>query len=715
MKIFSHIHKINYQYKNINYNANQKRRKMLNIKKALAVWAVLLCLNSNNVIALEAGVQKNKYPDYGYEFVGNDKFEKFNRKVFTFNGGLNKCVLRPVHTVWASVMPQYGMDRIMSATNNIEYPIRLVSTLVQRDFKASGTETVRFLTNTTIGLGGLYDPAKKIFKIEPVQENMEQALAKCKVKQGPYLVIPILMSTSPRNIAGRILDAGLNPSSYIASPVLAAVKAGILVNRTSYMQPISKMIESTYADPYDIMKKLYGIENHIKTANLDRADVIEKTQKAFDENEIFHTEINEEEQNIVKVKNTVIEGSAQAQKVIIQPDDLKADMVLEDYNPQDPVTDSMRTALFDLPGINDSIWNELSLWNRCFAKRIRTGSVNIDPDKENYKYRYIMQKDKNSPVAIVYPSTGEGITSHHSVVLAKLFFDAGYSVIIQGSHFQWEFVKSMPDTYKPGIPSNDAEHLRMVTTQIIDSLQTKYKCKFQDNILIGTSFGALTSLFVAAKESQENTLNISKYIAINPPIELLYAMNSMDKNSEQWSENPSNLKERVALTAAKVIQIYNKKDEKNFKFESLPFSQEEAKLITGFIMHQKLSDLIFAIENSKSPDKKELYASIHNTNFQDYAKKYLLSDDMTLKSLAYDCSLYSISDYLKKAENFRIYHTLDDYLINKKQLRTLKNYTGKKTVIVSNGGHLGYLYRPEFIESLKKDITKSNALISENR
>ena len=102
----------------------------------------------------------------------------------------------------------------------------------------------------------------------------------------------------------------------------------------------------------------------------------------------------------------------------------------------------------------------------------------------------------------------------------------------------------------------------------------------------GTSFGALTSLFVAAKESQENTLNISKYIAINPPIELLYAMNSMDRNSEQWSENPSNLKERVALTAAKVIQIYNKKDEKNFKFESLPLPQEEAKLNTGFIIHQ---------------------------------------------------------------------------------------------------------------------------------
>lgn len=185
---------------------------------------------------------------------------------------------------------------------------------------------------------------KKIFKIEPVQENMEQALAKCKVKQGPYLVIPILMSTSPRNIAGRILDAGLNPSSYIASPVLAAVKAGILVNRTSYMQPISKMIESTYADPYDIMKN-FTAQKTISKQQISTGLTLQKNAKAFDENEISHTEINEEEQNIVKVKNTVIEGSAQAQKVIIQPDDLKADMVLEDYNPQDPVTDSMRTAL----------------------------------------------------------------------------------------------------------------------------------------------------------------------------------------------------------------------------------------------------------------------------------------------------------------------------------------------------------------------------------
>lgn len=126
-----------------------------------------------------------------------------------------------------------------------------------------------------------------------------------------------------------------------------------------------------------------------------------------------------------------------------------ADMVLFDYNPQCPVVDSMRTALFDLPGINDSIWNELSLWNRCFSKKIKTSQVNIIPQRDDYKFRYILQKEKTSPLAIIYPSIGEGITSHHSVVLAKLFYEAGYSVIIQGSNFQWEFVKSMPEDYRP--------------------------------------------------------------------------------------------------------------------------------------------------------------------------------------------------------------------------------------------------------------------------
>lgn len=689
---------------------------MTSFKKTLAVFTVLLCLNFYlPSIALEAAVTTNKYPDYGYIYLGKDKFEKFNRRVFVFNSALNKYALKPIHTIWASVMPKYGIERIQCATNNIEYPIRLASTLLQKDFKASKTETVRFLTNTTIGIGGLYDPAKKIFKIEPVSENMEQALTKCKVKQGPYIVVPILSSSSPRGICGKILDTGLNPSSYVASPILAMVKAGIMVNRTSYMQPIVKMIESTYADPYEISRKLYGLESHIKASNLDRKDFFEQCVQSEEE------KISETDTRIVSVTNQVIQGSAHTDSIVLpemknnsQNDNLKADIVLKDYNPQNPVIDSMRTALFDLPEINKSIWNELSVWNRCFCKKIKTSSVKIDDSKaEKYNFRYIMQKNSSSPVAIIYPSIGEGINSYHSSVLAKIFYDKGYSVIIQGSHFQWEFVKSMPSEYKPGLPARDAYYLKQVTSKIIAKLEDKYNHSFGNRVVLGTSFGAMTTLFLANEESKNNTLNITKYISISPPIELLYAMNQIDKNSEEWQKSPDTLKDKVALTAAKVINITQMKNAPDKKIDTLPFSEEEAKLITGFIMHQKLSDLILTLEHTNTCKKCDIYKDINNMNFNDYAQKYLLSEkSKNIDELDEEISLYSITEYLKNNNNYTIYHTLDDYLVNTNQLKQLKKLSGEKTVLISNGAHLGFLYRQEFLEDLKKKITLKNDAVA---
>lgn len=690
-------------------------------KKFLICLIVLLCA-INISYAEELVKQQSKYPDYSYIYLGPDKYEKINRKVFNFNLGLNKYAIRPVHILWCSIMPEYGIERIQSAYKNIEYPKRLISSLIQKDFKSSGTETVRFLTNTTLGVAGMFDPAKKIFNLEPVNEDMEQALTKCKCNSGSYLVLPVMNGTTARGIAGKILDTSLNPTTYVGTPVLAMVKAGLTVNRTSYMQPFIKMIESTYADPYEIARKMYGIDNYIKCNNLDRKEILENGFKAVEEEpktELVentldmrgkHENNNENDEKLTVAE--IIKGGTNIDNIILKSynldnSKLMADMLLYDYNPQNPVVDSMRTALFDMPEVDASIWNELSIWNRCFSKKIKTSSVNITPEKENYKFKYIMQKDKNSPVAIIYPSIGEGITSRHSVILAKIFYDAGYSVIIQGSHFQWEFVKCMPDSYKPGIPSQDAEYLKTVTSKIVENLEHTYNCKFREKTVIGTSFGALTTLFLANQEFQNNTLNITKYISICPPIELVYAMQQVDKNSEEWDKNPDEIKNKAAVTAAKVIQLSDMKNSDNdIKISSLPFTEDEGKLITGFIMHQKLSDLIFTLEKTPKNKKTEIYNTINNMNYRDYTEKYLLGDKYkTLEDLQKASSLLSLEEFLKNSTNYKIYHTLDDYLVNQKQLKQLKIYTGKKTVLLSNGAHLGFLYKPEFIEDLKREIT----------
>ena len=368
----------------------------------------------------------------------------------------------------------------------------------------------------------------------------------------------------------------------------------------------------------------------------------------------------------------------------------------------------MRTALFEDKSVNKSIWNELSIWNRSFAKQIKTASINIDAERASYKYRYILQKDKTAPLVILYPSIGEGSNAHHSVIFAKLFYDAGYSVVIQGSHFHWEFVKSMPEGYCPGIPSNDADYIRLVTSKIMESLCAKYGCEFREKVVVGTSFGAMATLFVAAKESKNNTLGIDKFIAISPPIELVYALEQLDKNSEEFDKNSEEVKHKTAITAAKILQLTQLKENSDYKIDTLPFSDEEGKLITTFILRQKLSDLIFTIENIAKGDKTDIYQKINNMSYRDYAEKYLLKNGMlTLDDLRYETGLYSLAEYLTNNDNYKIYHSLDDYFTNKDQIARLKTLTNKHLVCLNCGAHLGFLYRKEFIESLKNDIEQN--------
>lgn len=689
---------------------------MFKNKKIFIVLVLIFSITLNFFFPAFA-TEGSKYCDFSRMYVGEDKYESFNRKMFNLNGKLNKFIARPIHIIWSSIMPKYGIERIQNIYNNIEYPKRLASCLLQKDFEGVKTETKRFITNTTIGLGGMFDPAEKFFRIKQVSENMDQALCKCKMKSGPYIVMPILSSSCPRSLLGRLLEAALDPSVYLASPLTSLIKGGFVINRTSFMQPVAKMIESTYADPYEISKKLYGMENFIKTSNLDKKDLLITDAKLLNKNIIANTnnenledimyqiEQIKDEEAILAGLEELTSGSSSGASSNLAPD-----IYLNDYKAQCPVVDSMRTALFDAPGINKSIWNDLSIWNRSFSKRIKTDSVSVYPNRNEYNFRYILQKDKNAPVAIFYPSVGEGVNSHHSTVFAKIFYDEGYSAIILGSHFQWEFAKSMPEGYCPGLPSKDADNLKLVTQKIINKLENEKKCKFKNKIIVGTSFGAMATLFVGDKEFKNDTMGIDKFIAISPPIELVYAINQVDNNSEELDKNTPDIKLKVATTAAKVIQITNIKNKANYKFKELPFSESEGKLITSFLMRQKLSDLIFTIEGIDKNKKTDFYNKISNIKFKDYAEKYLLANSGgTLEDLRYDTSLYSISDFLKNSEKYRIYHSLDDFFVNKNQLEKIKLYSPKNFVCLNNGSHLGFLYRNEFLNSFKKEISLTNS------
>lgn len=653
--------------------------------KTLLILILIFLSFSNNIANAiqDIDAKNNKYPDYSYIFTGKDRCEGFNRKLFMFNLKLNNYVLCPINKVWASILPKYGMDRLQNAYNNMNFPVRLVSCALQKDFKSSRLEFVRFITNTTIGVGGFYDPAKKLFKLESKQEDMGQVLAHYNMKLGPYLVLPVVRGNI-RDLVGQLLDYPLRPLSYI--PIAGGIANAVFaINNTTYAQPLIKKVDESYADPYEVAKQIHGITRYIKNQNLDREEIFrEKTAS----------------QNLIKINNTPVCDC-----------NLKCDCALNNYNPQTPLVDSLRTVLFQEQNPKKSIWSTMSFWNRTFEKKIKIASVNIDPKQPNYKYRYILQKSKTSPLAIIYPSIGEGINSDHSNVLTKILYEEGYSVVIMGSAFQWEFVKSMPEGYKPGLPDNDAKYLRQVAFKIIESIEKKKEKDFSKRIIVGTSFGAMTALFTAAQEEENNTLNVSRYISINPPIELFYALKLLDKNNMDWQNDTSDLKMRVGITAEKIVQVSNNITDDSImsKSETMPFTDDEAKLVIGFIMKQKLSDVIFAVEGNTRCKKCKIYEIINKTGFYDYGQKYLFVDEnKTSQQYDYETSLHIISDFLQKNDTYKIYHTLDDYYVNPQQLVWLKGVSKNKTILFNNGSHLGYLYRKEFLDQFKNDIKLVN-------
>ncbi len=679
------------------------------MKKIIATILLFNILFFNTALADDIIKTTYKYPSYDSLYLNGDKYEDINRRIFYLNLKLNKLFVKRVHILWASLFPTFIIDSLNSVYSNIEYPKRLVSSLLQRDFEAVKHESKRFFINTTLGVAGLMDIASKYFDLELYNEDMEQALAKCKVKCGNYLVLPFVSSITTRDMFGRVLDFLLTPTTYIASPVAAAVKLGLLINRTLQIQPIIKMVESNFADSYDIAKKFYGVDKYIKLSNYDRKNVLASIKDDYDEIDL----VQNKKEKILQVK-----GSIKGENLVVSMpnDELSADIILNDFNPQNPILDSMRTALFDMVDNEKSIWAENSVWNRDFSKKIKTASVEIVPNLEKYKFRYILQKDKKSPLVIIFPSIGEGINNSHGNVMAKMFYKKGYSVVIIGSHFQWEFLKSLDKNYKVGFIKDDVKYINKLLNNIISYLSNKYDRVFLERTAIGTSLGAYAVLFLANEQYEQGANNIDKFIAICPPYELLYAVSQIDEIINSWQRYPDDLRQKVAVTTAKVLRVFKEKEKLNKDFKVLPFSNYEAKLISAFIFHQKLSDLIYTTEKKINPDldDKLIYNKVYNSNFQDYIKNYLL-DKHSYDEIKSTNTLSSISNYLINKDNYKIYHSLDDYLISQSQLKELKSYCDDKLVLFNNGAHLGFLYRDEFINALRQEIDLNNKKLAQSK
>jgi len=145
----------------------------------------------------------------------NDPYEQTNRDTLKLNGKIDKYFVVPTVAVYFVLVPEGGRRGVHNFLGNLSLPTIFVNDMLQGEVSRAGKSIWRLALNSTLGLGGFFDPASKI-GIPGHGEDFGQTLAVWGVKEGPYLVLPFIGPSNPRDAAGLAVDAFIDPTNQIA-------------------------------------------------------------------------------------------------------------------------------------------------------------------------------------------------------------------------------------------------------------------------------------------------------------------------------------------------------------------------------------------------------------------------------------------------------------------------------------------------------------------
>ncbi len=147
------------------------------------------------------------FPIFGEEI--NDPFEDLNRDIFIFNEKLDEKLLKPAALAYRKVTPQFARTGVTNFFNNLEEIDTTINQVLQGEIKYAFNDAGRFVINSTIGLFGLIDVASKM-GLEKHEEDFGQTLGVWGFDSGPYIMIPFLGPSNPRDLLSRPISSFLS-------------------------------------------------------------------------------------------------------------------------------------------------------------------------------------------------------------------------------------------------------------------------------------------------------------------------------------------------------------------------------------------------------------------------------------------------------------------------------------------------------------------------
>ena len=208
--------------------------------------------NKIRLVEVDASAHQTEYDSA----MANDPWHGFNYAMFKFNDALDQFLVTPLARAYRFVMPEWGRDRVTNFFNNLEEPVNFVNSILQGDVEGMFRAFWRFVINTGFGIGGIGDVASG-FGLDEKEKGFSQTLAVYGIGSGPYLVVPILGPSTPRDLVGSGGDLAATPTTYMDSPE-SLIFAGVdklqqregLLDLTDDMRKNSFDLYSSYKSSY---------------------------------------------------------------------------------------------------------------------------------------------------------------------------------------------------------------------------------------------------------------------------------------------------------------------------------------------------------------------------------------------------------------------------------------------------------------------------------
>ncbi len=582
----------------------------------------------------------------GDEIAGEDHWHGFNSAMFKTEDVIMEYAAKPFNRVYSSIVPKPLIHGIDNALDNAEYPVRLCATLFRGECACAWDETKRFVVNSIIGIGGLFDPVMNWFGMFSTEASFSGTFATWGMPKGKSLILPFVLRGNVRDCAGYLLDMGLDPETYVDF----FFPTGIWISWTTAfwpnylamgMDPWDSAVKQS-SDPYAAYRRMIAMKS------------------LLDERYAVYNYLNE------LVANEDGTRRPPVREPLKRPDGLKGRwMDIADYEPRTPAVDTLRQRLFLPTRSDDFWWMRASIFNGDFANDLVERSASIATNLPSAKYGFVPASVPHRRLVFVIPGIGGAFDDDSTLAMAELLHDAGADVVTLDDPFHPRYIASINKGIAPGDFLEDSRRMAAFMRMVVDDLEKDGLVDYPQVSVVGWSMGGIFTAYLSDLDSRgELGLAVGTMLAVNTPVDFDHAVSVIEsymKPSMSWTREQAIEK---FVDVAPRLWVWD-----DLQFDTTPdISDEDARFVVA----------------------ATLVAAASPEDFSSHGG--LRSLDKTLRGNA----------------RLKMIHTRDDFLLNEADRDYLDDALASRITWFSAGAHCGMFYTPEFKQEVLDRLELGN-------